>query len=1254
MTTPPAPVGAVEGRTQELGRALLEEAGRYRPGPAERVQDWLLTHAVADDRFRSRLLRYMDVLASLDYDEGGREAKRLAREYFGADFPGLPRSLRWLLRIARDEHLPAPIVGETARRAAALFARRFITPPGAGSVAAAVADLDGHGRHPSFDLLGEAVLSEAEADRYVASYLALLDQLAAQPAAGQRTAGDRPALELSLKLSSLTAHFAPVDPEGTLRRVRPRLEAIAERAREAGVGLTVDAEQHELRDLTWHVVRSVFARGEPLDGWPDLGVVLQGYLRDAEAHAEELLAFAEARGTLAVRLVKGAYWDYETIVAEANRWPSPVYAEKQATDAAFERLLARLVPAHTALRLAVGSHNARAHALAEALAERARLPASAVEHQTLYRTAEGTSRALAALGWAARDYVPVGELLPGMAYLVRRVLENSSQVGVLLQSRAGAPPEELLRPPRPPAPAEPGPRPLPGAFQRMAVGRWHDAAFRARFDAALAQARARFGERFELRVADEVLDGGEEVAIASPSHPLAAGGEPVGRIRFARTADVERAALVASAGARRWGALPVGERARVLRHAAELAEARAHELAAWVVHEGGRDRVGAYAEVEEAVDFLRYNAAEAERLWARHGQRVAPRGVVAVIPPWNFSLAIPCGMTAAALAAGNAVVLKPAEQTPLIATRLVALLHEAGVPREALICLPGRGEEVGAALAQHPLVAMVAFTGSRAVGEWLHEAAWRAPTASGAPRALVAELGGKNAALVFADADLDEAVAGVVGSAFGHANQKCSAVSRVLVQAPVAERFAARLAEAAASLEVGAADAPGTQLNPLIDGEAAARLDEAARAARAECEPLLDRFAGPVEGDPMREKARGSLARGPLVVRLPTARALDARTETEELFGPILVLIPFEGEEEAYAIANGTPYALTAGVFSRSPRTIEHAANALAAGNVYVNRGTTGARPGVEPFGGMRMSGTGPKAGGPDYLWAFVRRSDAADDEPDEAAALAALAVGAPEDGAAAELPPLAERWDAPLEARAATVERAAVLLADRGHPHAEQLLSAAQAARRELGRPAGPARTAHRGGTAHHTGTVPVPGQHTEMRHETPRGRALLRARRGRAAWWLAAPLLAGDAVLLVDSPALAEAAAALHEAGVPTDVLRPDESAADGEVSAGESSEATAGLDRLLALAGAPGLALAAVDGGPALGRALAARLAPTPEGQRWLTALLSPLDGPQPGEDGFVARFALPQVVAVRTLRHGADLASVPLDSRGYRAP
>ncbi len=1177
---------AIEARTQAIGRDLLETADRYRPGAAERIEDWLLTRAVGDDRFRQRLLRFIDVLGSLDFPGSDEVVVRLLREYFADEFPAAPRALRWLIRAGRAERVPVPVAARTARRSAEVFARRFIVAPGDETVHEVIAHLADRGRLPSFDLLGEAVLSESEAEAYVRRYLRLIEQLSRLPGASERTQAGVAALQVSIKLSSLTHHFTPVDPEGSIARARPALERVCEAAREAGVGVTIDMEQYELRDLTWELFTRVFARGEPLGDWADAGMVLQAYLREADRHVEEVVDFARQRGVpFQVRLAKGAYWDYETIVAEANRWPCPVYEEKRHTDAQFERALEALIDARDAVHLAVASHNPRAHARAAALAEAAGLPPDRLEYQTLHRTAEGISRGLVEQGWTSRDYVPVGELLPGMAYLVRRVLENAAQAGFLMQHRRGVPADQVLAPPTvdeaPPARV----RPLPGAFQRAPKAPWYVRSFREGFEHALRETRSQWGEEFPLVIGEERLEGDAHL-VHSPSHPA---GPPVGMVRFARGEHVDPAVRLAARGAEEWSSTAVAERAAILRRAAERLEDRGHEFAAWIVHEGGRDREGAWGEVEEAADFINRYASDVEALDASLGDRVAPRGVVAMIPPWNFSLAIPCGMTAAALLCGNTVVLKPAEQTPLIARRMVELLHEAGVPRSALVYLPGFGEDVGAPLVEHPDVAMVAFTGSREVGTALHETAAHALTSSGRPKAITAEMGGKNPAIVFADADLDETVEGLLTSVFGHANQKCSAISRVLVQRPIYDRLAGRLSEAAASMIVGPADEAATQINPIIEAGALDRLRGAAERARSEDTVLYDAF----ERDP------GTQLAGPLIVEVPLERALDAWVATEELFGPILVLIPFDDAAEAYRVANGTTYGLTSGVFSRSPETVQRAARALVAGHVYVNRSTTAARPGVEPFGGLLRSGTGPKVGHREYLWAFLRRTDSEDRAADDG------------DVAPAGVPDLAPAlWEAPLHERIELVERASVVLSNAGERVAASALhAAAQQARRELAQPAP---------------TVPVVGQQTEMWYEVARGLGLLRARGEAATWWLAVPLLAGNALVVLDSPELDPVLQALWEAGVPPNALR----------------SLPGGVPELLAVARSPAVAFAALDGGPL--RAVLRSLGPTTEDQRWLKALISPLDGPQPGEPGFLHRFAWSKVIAVRTLRHGADLA------------
>ncbi len=403
---------------------------------------------------------------------------------------------------------------------------------------------------------------------------------------------------------------------------------------------------------------------------------------------------------------------------------------------------------------------------------------------------------------------------------------------------------------------------------------------------------------------------------------------------------------------------------------AAILRKRRFELAAWEVYECGKPWAEADGDVAEAIDFCEFYAREMIRL-AEPRRRDVPgetnftehlsRGVAVVIPPWNFPLAIPCGMTVAALVAGNSVILKPAEQSPVIAWQLARALHEAGLPPGALSFLPGLGEEVGQALVNHPDVNVVAFTGSRDVGLLINRQAADTKPGQTHVKKVIAEMGGKNAILIDADADLDEAVVGVIQSAFGYAGQKCSACSRVIVLAEIYDAFVARLAEAARAVKVGPADDPQTMVGPVIDADARRRILDYQRIAATEGRVVF-------QGD------LGSLAdQGYFVAPLIVADVQPkARVAQEEIFGPVLAVLKANDLDDALRIANGTPYALTGGLYSRSPAHIERATREFLVGNLYINRTITGALVDRQPFGGFKLSGIGTKAGGPDYLLDFL------------------------------------------------------------------------------------------------------------------------------------------------------------------------------------------------------------------------------------------------------------------------------------------
>jgi len=699
---------------------------------------------------------------------------------------------------------------------------------------------------------------------------------------------------------------------------------------------------------------------------------VQCYLREAAPDLVHLAEWARARGTpIWVRLVKGAYWDYETIHARAAGWPVPVWEEKWRTDACFEAATTFVMEHADALRPALGSHNLRSLAHGMAVAEALGLDRRGLEMQMLYGMGDAEKEAVTAAGWRMRVYMPYGQLVPGMAYLVRRLLENSSNDSFL---RAGfvkhVPAEKLLAPPGPAGePAAAAAHAAPG-FGNEPLTDFAVEANRAGFARAVGRCReaCRQPPLVPLWIGGERLEPAGRFVRPDPSDR----GRTVAEICAASPADARRAVEACLRARPAWRAVGVHRRADVLRAAAAIMRTRRFDLAALQIFEVGKPWREADADVAEAIDFCEYYAREAERLLAPRrvdvpGEENAtthlPRGVAVVIAPWNFPLAILCGMTAAALVTGNAVVMKPAEQSSLTGLRLFEILVQAGVPPEALAFLPGRGAEVGPVLVSHPDTALVAFTGSRAVGLAINTLA---AEASAAPegrliKKVITELGGKNAIVVDDDADLDEAVTGVVASAFGFQGQKCSACSRVIVLDHVHDAFVARLAEAVRSLRVGPAEDPGTRLGPLVDEEARDRVASFIDVGRRTARPVAAVEVGSLAG-------RGWFVGPHVFADVDPAGPLGQ----EEIFGPVLAVFRARDFEHALELANGTASALTAGVYSRSPARLREAAGRLAAGNVYLNRGITGAFVHRQPFGGHRLSGTGSKAGGPEYLSQFT------------------------------------------------------------------------------------------------------------------------------------------------------------------------------------------------------------------------------------------------------------------------------------------
>jgi RHH-type proline utilization regulon transcriptional repressor/proline dehydrogenase/delta 1-pyrroline-5-carboxylate dehydrogenase len=961
---------AFEEQVRSLARTIAEAgaADRTRVYNMSWWADRLLDHAMSHDDFRTQLFRFVDVFPACTDDA---DVVRHLEEYFeGID---LPSALDLGLEAA--EHVPfgARVGAAVTRRQVRRMARQFIAGETPDEALPQLRSLWRTGEASTVDLLGEKTVTLREADRYASRVHELIDVLARDaaqwpddPHLERDPWGLVPRVNVSVKPTALAPLFGPLTREAGLEQAFERMGAICEHARRAGAAVYLDMEHYDVKDTTLELVRRL---GASFGDGPQLGCVIQAYLKDS---LEDVRSMAEwSAATLAsplnVRLVKGAYWDHETIVAEANGWDPPVFATKGQTDLNYERCTRQLIADAGRIRPAFATHNLRSISYAICAARAARLHEGAFEIQLLYGMAEPVHAALRRLGLRVRAYAPIGELVAGMAYLVRRLLENTANESFLRHRYAeGRDLEELIAPPNVSADASSATssRPPSGGSSNEPPSEFRRHEVRERFGAAVSAMSGAHPFEAPVMIDGHRVDTTDTIVSLDPADP----SRIVARSGRAGPTEADHAVAVATKAQPPWANAPASQRADVLRRAAAIMRGRRRELAALEVFEAGKPWAQADADVCEAIDFCTYYAHQAERLAGGAPVMSVPgesnrytyraRGVVTVISPWNFPLAIPCGMVVAALVCGNAVLFKPAQQTPLIAFRLVEALLEAGLPPGVLAFLPGIGEDVGAYLVDHPATSVIAFTGSKDVGLRIVERASVVRPGQRHVKRVIAEMGGKNAIVIDSDADLDVAVPAVIDSAFAYAGQKCSAASRVVAVREVFDGVVDRIAEAARIVPVGLPADMGTVVGPLIDEDAWKKVRSYQDIAVQEGRVVLQRDDVPSQG----------WFAGPTVVVTDDA---SSRIATEEIFGPVLACLPADDLDHAVAIANAPPYALTGGIFSRSPSHVRKAIERIRAGNLYINRGITGAVVGRQPFGGYGLSGLGSKAGGPDYLLQF-------------------------------------------------------------------------------------------------------------------------------------------------------------------------------------------------------------------------------------------------------------------------------------------
>lgn len=960
-----------ESKTQEIAKQLLAATQESKRSFFAQVRDqmrWddkLLDWTMGNPGLRVQLFRFIDTLPAL---RSKPEIARHMQEYLGDESVELPAALKGMLNFAQADSMPGQVAATTVSTAVETLAHKYIAGENTKQVIKTIERLRKEKMAFTLDLLGEAVITEAEAQSYLNRYLELMAELTDEAkkwstveAIDIADGKSIPRVQVSVKLTAFYSQFDPLDAAGSQERVSDRIRTLLRRAKELGAAVHFDMEQYTYKDLTLSILKQLLMEEEFRDR-TDIGMTLQAYLRDSEQDLRGVIDWAKQRGNpVTVRLVKGAYWDQETIKAEQKDWQQPVYNEKAATDANFERMTQLMLENHEYIYSAIGSHNVRSQALAIAIAETLNIPRRRFEMQVLYGMGDQLAKALVKRGHRVRVYAPYGELLPGMAYLIRRLLENTANSSFLRQSLEDKPIEELLAPPV----VHPtlGKENQQDSFSNVADTDYADAKARQEATQALQTVRQQLGKTYLPLVNGEYVNTEATVNSVNPSNPT----EIIGKIGLLSIEQAEVALATAKAVFPAWRRTPVKQRAAMLRKAGNLMEQRRAELAAWVVLEVGKALKEADSEVSEAIDFCRYYADEMERLDQGHNYDVAgennryiyqPRGIAVVISPWNFPIAIATGMTVAALAAGNCTLLKPAEVSSVIAAKIAEILVEAGIPKGVFQYVPSKGSTVGAYMVKHPDVHLIAFTGSQEVGCRIYADAAIVQPGQKHLKRVIAEMGGKNGIIVDESADLDQAVAGVVQSAFGYSGQKCSACSRVIVLEPVYDAFVGRLVEATRSLNIGLAEAPSTQVGPVVDANARDRILEYIEKGRQEAAVALE----------MPVPETGYFISPTIFINVSP----HATIAQEEIFGPVLAVIRVKNFQEALDVANGTNYALTGGLYSRTPSHIEQATADFEVGNLYINRTTTGAIVSRQPFGGFKMSGVGSKAGGPDYLLQFL------------------------------------------------------------------------------------------------------------------------------------------------------------------------------------------------------------------------------------------------------------------------------------------
>ena len=1015
----------LERRILAIGHEIFARARRAEPSPLRQAwwQQHMLDWIMRDNVLKTQLFRFIEALPKL---RGSTAIASHLRQYVrGGPRNGhaLPGIVDLATAYASDRSLHARLMAGLASVGSLQMAGAFIAGQTADEAIASVVRLRRANMTFTLDVLGETVLCSADADQFAQVYLDLIDAMAAaapgwaaNPLLDDAPFGPLPRVNLSIKLSALSPKFDAIATERVSAIVIDRLRPVLRRARQRGAFINVDLEHFAVRDLTFDIFRRVFMEPEFRD-WENVGVVVQAYLRDSGDDLTMLREWVRRRGTpITVRLVKGAYWDHETILAIANRWPIPVWTEKGQSDEQYERLSRVLLEDHRWTRPAFASHNVRSVAAVLAMAEDLRVPPRTLEVQMLYGMGEPLKQALIGIGQRVRVYTPFGDLMPGMAYFMRRLLENTANESFLRQSSSEHLPEHILL-------AAPGESVAEAPAPQNAAGRAHPprhgtnlprweasgpdgeldmtpflnepltdfatTAAREALATALREAAGAPEARCPALIGGAAAAGDTWRTLVDPSHPK----RIVARIAVCGPSSADRAVQAAAAAQAGWAALGAARRAELLSNAAARLRSHRTQLTAMLIHDLGRTWRDADAEFAGGVDALEFHARAMVHLESSPRRRHVPgetnethwrpRGPTAVVTPLAMPFAGALGLVSAALAAGNAVIWRPDARAAHVAWEAARILLDAGVPAGAIGVIFG-DDDLADALASHSGIATVACAGPRDLVSRIAGLASRSAVA--ACKRIVAHVIGMSAVIVDDDTDVDEAVLGTLASAFTFAGQGGAAVSRVLVVGDAYGPFVARLTAAAKEMSVGPADDPATSMGPVIDAAAQA-------AAAAAWQSLRKRGKPAVERNVMVRPAPTPAARTEAATagRSGAASAAQSAGDEPTLFGPavlvdvaadapvpaglaapILCVSGVPALSDALELVNSWSDAAAVAFFSRGPEHISRARRELRAAALFINRRTAAGIADRQPFGGLAPASSARPTGSADLLREFL------------------------------------------------------------------------------------------------------------------------------------------------------------------------------------------------------------------------------------------------------------------------------------------